>query len=76
MVQPADARQHDNLGFSVWTPFHQPRCRRRLPEAQVGAVVVVVGDVIAETPTEMPLVEDDDMVAASTRACSFNSYYR
>jgi hypothetical protein len=28
----------------------------------VGAVVVIVGDVIPEKPEEMPLVSDDDMV--------------
>ena len=62
MMQPADARQRDNLGFSVWPPVHRPLRGSRLPEPEVCSVVVVVSDVIAEEPTQMPLVEDDDVV--------------
>src|SRR6266568_5678833 len=46
-------------------PGTRPRgaaCRRRLPEAQMGAVIVVVGDVVAEESAEMTLVERDHVV--------------
>ncbi len=65
-MEAADARQRDNLGFSVWTPFHQPRCRRRLPEAQVRSVVVVVGHVVPQQSSEMALTQHDDVVEQFT----------
>jgi len=61
MVEAAEARQSHNL-CSVSAPRHRPPRRCRLAEAQVRTVVVVVGDVLAEEPTKMPLVEDNDVV--------------
>ncbi len=46
MVQPADARQSDDLGVSTRTSLFRSQRGCRLPPAQVGAIVVVVRDVI------------------------------
>ena len=62
MVEAAEARQSPNLRSSVSAPRHRPPGRCRLAEAQLRTVVVVVGDVPAEKPSEMPLVSDDDVV--------------
>ena len=62
MVESAEARQSHNLCSSVSVLRHRPPRRCRLAEAQVRTVVVVVGDVFAQEPTEMSFVEDDDVV--------------
>ena len=50
VVQAADPRPRDDVGFSVRPPLHRPPCGSRLLKAQVGPVIVVVGDVLAEEP--------------------------
>ena len=62
VVEAADARPSHNFCFSVSAPRHRPPRGRRLPKSQVGAVVVVVRDVLAEKATQMQLAEHDDVV--------------
>jgi hypothetical protein len=50
VVQAADPRPRDDVGFSVRPPLHRSPCGCRLAEAQVGPVIVVVCDVLAEEP--------------------------
>lgn len=62
VVQPTDTRQSDNLGFSCRALGYGSRRWSRLVEAEVGAVVVVVGDVIRQQSSQMALVENDDVI--------------
>ena len=62
MVQPTDAWQSNDRGFSCWALNYGSRCWSRLVEAEMGAIVVVVSDVIREQPPQMTLVENDDVV--------------
>jgi hypothetical protein len=61
-VQPTDAWQRDDRGFSCWALSDGSRRWSRLVEAEMGAIVVVVSDVIREQPPQMTLVENDDVV--------------
>ena len=62
VVQPTDTRQSDDLGFSCRALSYGSRCWSRLVEAEMGAVVVGVGDVIRQQPSQMALVENDDVI--------------
>lgn len=61
MVQSTHARQGDELRrpWGTW----RDRClvRRVFVETQVAAVFVVVADVPAHEPDQMPFAEDDDV---------------
>ena len=62
VVQAADARVRHDRGFSLGPTLRRPPRGCRLPEAQVGPIIVVVGDVLAEEAPEVVFAEHDDVV--------------
>jgi hypothetical protein len=50
--------------MSVLGPLHRPRCWAVHGERAVTAPAVIVLEVVAEKPPQVPLLEDDDVVQA------------
>ena len=54
--------------------FHWPPMRRVLIEGIVNSVVVIVADVVANEPLEMPFVQRDDMIENLASAASHPAF--
>ena len=60
MVEAADEGQGDDAALIGW--LDEAQLGRVLVESEVRARGVVVAEVAAQTPTEVPFVEDDDVI--------------
>src|SRR5271167_505143 len=62
MMKTADSRRGQNVARLSWACFKGPSCRRRLLQSDVGAVFVIVGQILTPKPPEMLLVQGDDVI--------------
>ena len=61
-MDSSDAWQRDNLRVLSRALLHGTMHRRVLVESVVSSVLVTVPDVVLDQPTELFLVEDDDVI--------------
>ena len=62
VMQPAEAPLRNDRRARAFWRRSQPATRCLFGEPEVRAIVVVVGHVLGEHPTEMALVQHDDVV--------------
>jgi hypothetical protein len=62
MVEAAESGQGDDLGFTNGPGLARAARGCGFGEAEVGAVIMVIGDVVSQQAKQVAVVEDDDVV--------------
>ena len=62
MMKPADARKSQDFTRGVRARLNWSVCRRRLLQSDVRSVIVVIGHVIPTQPSQMLLIEGNDVI--------------
>ena len=70
MVQAAESGQGYNFAIGVSIRRRQPTRRSRLLQREMRPVLMVVVDILAHQPFQMPLVQHDDVIEQVSPAVS------